>query len=82
MPAGQQEEPGPACLRLRVAADPETIDPRFLVDDAKLDALSEVVRRHWPVEIDNADLQSPSLVRDVEAARAALLETMELGELT
>jgi len=72
---------GPACLRLRVVADPATIDPRFLVDDAKLDTLSEVVRSHWPVEIDNADLQRPSLVRDVEAARAALLDAMELGEL-
>ena len=72
---------GPACLRLRVVADPATIDPRFLVDDAKLDILSEVVRSHWPVEIDNADLQKPSLVRDVEAARASLLDAMELGEL-
>ena len=72
---------GPACLRLRVVADPATVDPRFLVDDAKLDALSEVVRRHWPVEIDNADLQQPSLVRDVEAARAALLDTLGLSEL-
>ena len=72
---------GPACLRLRVVADPATIDPRFLVDDAKLDTLSEVVRSHWPVEIDNADLQRPSLVRDVEAARASLLDAMGLGEL-
>ena len=24
---------GPACLRLRVVADPATVDPRFLVDD-------------------------------------------------
>ena len=28
---------GPACLRLRVVADPATVDPRFLVDEAKLD---------------------------------------------
>ena len=28
---------GPACLRLRVVADPATVDPRFMVDDAKLD---------------------------------------------
>ena len=28
---------GPACLRLRVVADPASIDPRFTVDEAKLD---------------------------------------------
>ena len=26
---------GPACLRLRVVADPATVDPRFLVDEAQ-----------------------------------------------
>jgi succinylarginine dihydrolase len=72
---------GPACLRLRVVADPGTVDPRFMVDDTKLDALSEVVRLHWPVEIDNADLQNLSLVHCVEAARAAILDTLQLSEL-
>ena len=72
---------GPACLRLRVVANLETVDPRFLVDDSKLDMMAEVIRRNWPVEIDNADLQKPSLIRDVETARNALLEAVELGEL-
>ena len=72
---------GPACLRLRVVADPGTVDPRFIVDDAKLDRLAEVIRRTWPVEIGNADLQKPSLINDVEGARAALLEALELGAL-
>lgn len=72
---------GPACLRLRVVADPETVDPRFMVEDAKLDRLSEVVRRNWPVEIDTADLQKPALIKDVEAARKALLEELELTQL-
>ena len=72
---------GPACLRLRVVADPETVDPRFIVDDAKLDLLSEVVRTNWPVEVDTADLQKPALIRDVEAARRALLEALDLGQL-
>ena len=72
---------GPACLRLRVVADPQAVDPRFLVDDPKLDRLAEVIRTHWPIEIDNADLQKPALVRDVEAARGALLEALDLGEL-
>jgi succinylarginine dihydrolase len=73
---------GPACLRLRVVADPDTVDPRFLVDDARLDALAEVVRRHWPVEIHNSELQKPALIRDVEDARSALLGALELFELT
>ena len=72
---------GPACLRLRVVADPETVDPRFMVEDAKLDRLSEVVRRNWPVEIDTADLQKPALIKDVEAARKALLEELDLTQL-
>jgi succinylarginine dihydrolase len=72
---------GPACLRLRVVADPATVDPRFLVDDAKLDRLAEVVRSHWPDEIDHAELEQPALIRDIEAARAALLEALDLAEL-
>ena len=72
---------GPACLRLRVVADPETIDPRFLVDDAKLDAVSEIIRTNWPIEVDTADLQKPSLIRDCEAARLALIQQLDLREL-
>ena len=72
---------GPACLRLRVVADPATVDPRFLADDAKLDRIAAVVAAHWPEAIAPADLASPALVRDVQRARAALLEALELGEL-
>jgi len=72
---------GPACLRLRVVADPATVDPRFLVDAARLDRVAEVVERHWPGEIDHLALQSPALIGDVERARAALLEALELTEI-
>ena len=72
---------GPACLRLRVACDPQDVDPRFLVDEAKLDRLTEVIRRHWPEEIAIADLQSATLVDAVTGARAALLNALELSEL-
>jgi len=72
---------GPACLRLRVVADPASVDPRFLVDDAKLDAVAEVIRAKWPVEIDTADLQKPALIMDCSAARLALLEALDLAEL-
>ena len=72
---------GPACLRLRVVADPASIDRRFLVDDSKLDRIAEIVRTHWPAEIANSQLQSPALIHDVEAARADLLEALALPEL-
>ena len=72
---------GPACLRLRVVADPATVDPRFIVDEAKLDRIGEVVRRHWPEQVAHDALQRPALIADVERARAALLEALELTEL-
>lgn len=72
---------GPACLRLRVVADPATIDPRFMVDDAKLDGIADVVRRHWPEQIHHDDLQDSALIHDFESARAALFEALDLGNL-
>jgi succinylarginine dihydrolase len=72
---------GPACLRLRVVADPATVDPRFLVDEAKLDRIADVVGRNWPEEIAHDELRRPALIADVEAARAALLEVLDLREL-
>ncbi|OYY71236.1 N-succinylarginine dihydrolase [Sphingomonas sp. 28-63-12] len=67
---------GPACLRLRVVADPATIDPRFLVDHARLDRLAAIVQRHWPEAIDPSAIGSPALIADIERARAALLEAV------
>jgi succinylarginine dihydrolase len=72
---------GPACLRLRVVADPATIDPRFLVDTAKLDRLAAVIETHWPEEIDPADFALPELWRQAALAREALLATLGLQEL-
>jgi succinylarginine dihydrolase len=72
---------GPACLRLRVVADPATIDPRFMVDAGKLDRIADVVRQYWPEQIHGSELQAPALISDVERARAALLETLGLSEL-
>jgi succinylarginine dihydrolase len=72
---------GPACLRLRVACDPADVDPRFLVDEAKLDRLASVIASSWPQEIASPDIQLPSLVADIERARAALLEALTLDEL-
>lgn len=72
---------GPACLRLRVVADPAAVDPRFLVDQAKLDRIADVIRRSWPEQIDHRELQRPSVIAEVERARAALLQALDLGGL-
>ena len=72
---------GPACLRLRVVADPATVDPRFLVDEARLDRIAALIGDQWPEEIHSDDLQDPGLVEAIEKARAALLQSLDLGEL-
>jgi succinylarginine dihydrolase len=72
---------GPACLRLRVVCDPATVDPRFLVNAAKLDRIADIVERYWPDTIGIADLDDPALWRRTEAARAALFDALGLGEL-
>ncbi|KQM88270.1 succinylarginine dihydrolase [Sphingomonas sp. Leaf23] len=69
---------GPACLRLRVVADPATIDPRFLVDGAKLDRIAAVIEAHWPERIAPADIGDPTLIERIEGARRALLESLDL----
>lgn len=69
---------GPACLRLRVVADPAAVDARFLLDEAKADRLERLVERWWPEQIAPADMANPDLWRDVQAARAALLAELDL----
>ena len=71
---------GPACLRLRVVCDPATVDPRFLVDAAKLDRLAAVVEAHWPEAIPADAIGDPALVARIEAARAALLDALDLSD--
>lgn len=72
---------GPACLRLRVVADPATVDPRFIADEDRLDSIADVVANHWPEAIAPSDLGKPELVGQVLAARAALLRACDLTEL-
>ena len=71
---------GPACLRLRVVCDPTTVDPRFLVDDAKLDVITSIVKQYWPESIAPAELSDPKLWARIENARAALLTACQLPE--
>jgi succinylarginine dihydrolase len=72
---------GPACLRLRVVAEPEAIDPRFLVDEAKIDLIAQIVAQSWPERIAPGDLGRPELTGAIVQARLALLDALDLGEL-
>ncbi|HEX4693850.1 N-succinylarginine dihydrolase [Sphingomonas sp.] len=72
---------GPACLRLRVVADPATVDPRFLVDDAKLDRIVAVIEAHWPEEIAIDRIGDPTLIDRIRSARTALLKALDLSDL-
>ncbi len=72
---------GPACLRLRVVVDEAAraaIDPRFLLDAAKWEALYRIVEAHWPEQIGPNDLGNPDLWREARAARRALLDHLKL----
>lgn len=70
---------GPACLRLRVVADPATVDPRFMATHDKLDAISNVIERYWPETIAPDDLGSSALIKSIQNARAALLDVTKLA---
>ncbi len=67
---------GPACLRLRVVADPSTIDSRFLVDKAKLDRIAALIEREWPEDVSQDAIGDPTLIMRIETARAALFDLL------
>ncbi|MDP3908046.1 N-succinylarginine dihydrolase [Novosphingobium sp.] len=72
---------GPACLRLRVVADPAAVDPRFLLDEAKASRIEAVIAARWPETISPEQLGTSRLARQVTAARAELLVELGLSEL-
>ncbi|MCP5396506.1 MAG: N-succinylarginine dihydrolase [Sphingomonadaceae bacterium] len=73
---------GPACLRLRVVADPATVDPRFLLNEAKAELMAEVIAKHWPEQIAPSQIGDPALADCIIAARHALLAALALPELS
>ena len=72
---------GPACLRLRVQCDPADVDPRFLLDEAKIDRLEAVVARHWPERIEPGTIQDVDVIAEITTARQAACAALELNEL-
>ena len=72
---------GPACLRLRVVADPTTVDARFMLDEAKAERIESVIAQMWPETIDPQDVGTEALAKTVIEAREALLSVLSLDEL-
>ena len=72
---------GPACLRLRVVCDPATVDPRFLVDEEKLDRLAKVIEAQWPEHVTPKEIAMLGTWPEAVAARFALLDALDLTEL-
>jgi len=72
---------GPACLRLRIVANPDTIDHRFLIDDTKITLIEDSISQHWPEAIAPHELGDEQLARQCLNARAHLLSTLDLSVL-
>jgi len=64
-----------------VVADPATVDPRFVLDEGKVEAIARVITQYWPEQIDPGDLGSGFLAQSVIEARNRLLEELGLVEL-
>ena len=72
---------GPACLRLRVVADPATVDARFLLDETKAERIEAVIAQMWPETIQPDEIGTEALAAKVIEAREALLAVLSLDEL-
>lgn len=70
---------GPACLRLRVVADPANVDPRFLVNETKLDEIASIIERYWPERIVPADLADTRLIAQIEQSWLMLVDHLQLS---
>ncbi len=72
---------GPACLRLRVVANPATVDARFMLDEAKAERIEAVIAQMWPETIQPDEIGTEALAAKVIEAREALLAVLSLDEL-
>jgi succinylarginine dihydrolase len=70
---------GPACLRLRVVADPTTVDQRFIADEAKLDRIAGVIAEHWPESIAPGQLGDAALVEQVQTGAPCPAQCLRSG---
>lgn len=73
---------GPACLRLRVVLTQDelaALGASVILDDAKIDALEDVVRRTYRDRLAPADLADPALVRECRTALDEIGQVLKLG---
>ena len=71
---------GPACLRLRVVADPRR-SIRASWSTRRSSTGSPMHRGHWPEQIAPADLADPAAVGTGSSGRRALYGLLDVGEL-
>jgi succinylarginine dihydrolase len=75
---------GPACLRLRISMtdmEAAAVDQRFILDDLKIAALENWVRRCYPDEIKPHDMADVALHRQCLTAIDELTTLLGLGSL-
>lgn len=73
---------GPACLRLRVVLTGDelaALGGRALLDEARLAALEEIVRRHYRDRLAIADLADPALLDESRTALDEIGQVLGLG---
>ena len=73
---------GPACLRLRVVADPDHGRSPLPGRRGEARPYRACVEAHWPERIAPDDLADPALGEQIEAARTALLDLLGLPDLS
>ncbi|MHA7901113.1 MAG: N-succinylarginine dihydrolase [Henriciella sp.] len=74
---------GPACLRLRVVMTAEeraACHQGVLLDEAKIDALQDVVRATYRDRLSASDLADPKFVDECLTAREGLLNVLDLSD--
>lgn len=73
---------GPACLRLRVVLTEDelaALGAAVILDEAKVDALEEIVERRYRDRLTAADLADPALLDESRAALDEIGQVLKLG---
>lgn len=75
---------GPACLRLRVLLNEQelqAVNPAFMLDDDKIDALQAWVNEHYRDSLHPLDLLDPAFMHECNAAMTSLTELLGCPDL-
>lgn len=75
---------GPACLRLRVVLDGAqraALGGAVMMDEARLDALEALVRKHYRDRLAESELADPALARESMEALDAISQCLALGPI-